>query len=470
MPTAYTTLTLTGGAATRNLVDGVNYSLVTDGYAPAVPGLRRSRLAGGGPYDDAAEEILINALGVDGPTAHANLLALADDLDQAVRWRQEEEVSPILLNLQPQGSNLAAPLSVPIWGGSVPLGLPATYNDHLMIYEIGPVALRFRRPGQWLGAAETPGTTLAQTHPNVFSVTFASDVGKRLLPLKLALSGFEGSRDSGGNDLGSAAYLVVASHSNKIRKVEAEACAASAPGSGTFATAADSNASGGSIRRLVPNSLGDYTLLHTASPSLTGRSLYTVLAVVKNNSSSITYRAKFGIRNSVTPGSTLAESPEVVIDASTTLPRVIQFGPVASEGTRDEVVLTFSPSATGSSQLDVDVFILLQIVDPTDRIVALTNINKAWLSGLGPQSLTLDPAVLTRPLPLVTQATGAAHEYKVSHRGDIYLLTTGDRVAACLVGTTEALWRIVNGQIGSGPTAVSSAMTATRRLAYRVPQ
>lgn len=472
MPTAYTTLTLTGGAATRNLVDGTNYQLLQDSWAPAVPGLRRSRLAGSGPYDDADEEILITVLGTTGPIAHANLLALADDLDQARRWRLGEEIDPILLNVQPQGSDLAAPLSVPIWGGSVPLGLPANYNDHLMIYEIGPVALRFKRPGQWFGASQSPSATAAQTHPNVFSVTFTSNQLKKLLPLQLDFSGFQGSRNAGANDLGSAAYLAVASNSNKIKKVEAESATASAPGSGTFNTAADSAASGGNIRRLVPNSAGDYQLIYTASPAFTveGKALYTVMAVVRNNSTSITYTATFSVYLNAARDASIKTSPPTLIDTSTVNPRVILFDPVAYDGLPDRVMLTFTPSATGGSshQLDVDVFVVLQMADPTDRVVGLLDINKSWL--VSPLSLSLIPQLTTSPLPTVEQASGGAGEYKVGYRGDVYLLTTGDQVAACLIGTTGSHWRIVNGTIGSSPTAVSSTMTATRWLAYRVPQ
>lgn len=473
MPAAYTTLTLTGGAATRNLVDGTNYSLVADGWSPSVPGLRRSALAGSGPYDDATEEILINVRGSTGPIAHANLLALADDLDQARRWWLGEQIGPILLNIQPQGSDLVAALSVPIWGGDVPLGLPASYNDLLMVYEIGPVTLRFKRPGQWFGATQSPSATAAQTHPNIFSVTFASDVGNKLLPLDLSFDGFTGSANASGVDLGSEAYLLVASHSDKLRKFEAESVTAAVPGSGTFNTAADSGASNGNIRRLAPISAGDYTLTATITGPIfpATKCLLVCVAVVKNNSATISYEAKASWFYSGVEYASIKHSPVQVIDLSTTDPRVIVFDPVYWDNANspDRLRLTFTPSATAAigNQLDVDVFVAMQTVNPTDRVLQLMNINK-YPPGIS-TVLNFESSVLTRPLPLI-QNHAVLVSFYAGYRGDNYLLTTGDRVACCLVGTTGDQWRVLNGRLGSSPTAVSSALTATRRLAYLVPQ
>ncbi|MBE2202540.1 MAG: hypothetical protein IAE79_28270 [Anaerolinea sp.] len=471
MPTAYTTLTLTGGAATRNLVDGVNYSLERGGWSPAVPSRRRSRLAGSGPYDDADEQISVTVLGVDGPTAHGNLLALADDMDQATRWRNGEEINPILLNMQPQGSDLAAPLSVPVWGGDVPLGLPVTYNDQLMLYEIGPVTLRFKRPGLLFGPEETPAATAAATHPSVFSVSFATDRRTRLLPLTLQFDGFQGSQVA-SLDVGSDVYLMIADSDNKIKKVEAEAATAAAPGSGTFNTATDANASGGSIRRLVPVSAGDYTLLAGISPVFTAaKGLYTCVATVRNLSTTINYTARVAWYYGGMERASIRYSSPIVIDTSTTLPRTIVFEPVAWDNIAapNNVRLIFTPSATAASgnQLDVDVFLPMQMTSPADRIIDLRGINKLiTISAV----LRLENLVLERPLPRVRNFSTGNLSYVVSHRGDIYLLTTGQTVAAAMVGTTNSHWRIVNGTIGSSPIVVSSTMTATRRLAYRVPQ
>ncbi len=215
--------------------------------------------------------------------------------------------------------------------------------------------------GSGLGQHNHRAPTAAQTHPNIFSVTFASDVGKKLLPLDLSFSGFSGSANASGVDLGSEAYLLVASHSDKLRLFEAEDVTAAVPGSGTFSTAVDSGASGGDIRRLVPVSAGDYTLTATISgpvfPSL--KCLLVCVAVVKNNSATISYEAKAGWFYSGVEYASLKESPTQVIDISTTNPRVILFDPVYWDNSNspDRLRLTFTPSATAASgnQLDVDV-------------------------------------------------------------------------------------------------------------------
>ncbi len=462
------TLKLLGGASTLTLTDGTNYAIPYNEWAPAVCDFRVSRLAGSGPYADVDEIIPVHVRGATGAAAMTNLTALMDVIDQAQQWYEGAAVSPITIEYLPNNSNLGAAVTALVIGGS--LSLPPNVNDFAN-HEMPEISLTVRRRGLWIGTAETPAATAAQTHPNVFSVTFASDVSKRLLPVKLALSGFSGSRDSGGNDLGSDALLFVASHSNKIRKVEAESMTASAPGSGTFSTSADATASNGNIRRLVPNSAGNYTLTHVPSPSFSGKSLYIPAIVVKNNSSTIRYDVKFSVANDTYPTSTEKISPTLTIDTSTTNPRIVLLDPVATDlAQMDRITLTFTPSGTGGAgnELDVDVMAFIQIADPTDRIVALEDINKSWL--ISATSLTIDPDVLASVLPKVTQDTGGGGEYRPIHKGDVYLLTTGDRVACLLLGTTGSHWRIVNGTLGSSPTAVSSTLTATRRLAYRVPQ
>lgn len=461
-------LTLTGPlGGTINLNDGINYALM-QGWRPNVAPWRRSRLAGGGPFADIRENIPLRVFGSSEPNALAALLALIDAADQGARWRMGEQIGPVLLNYRMSGSNLSGDLSVPIWNtvDEAALQLSPTFNEDINAYEISPVYFQLWRPGQWLGAAETPAATSAATHPNVFGVTFASDVGSRLQPLNLKFSGFSRLQDASGNPLGLSAYLLTAGDNDRIRVLEAESGTVTVPGSGTFNTAVDGDASGGNIRRLQPVSAGSYTL-RWSSLNFTheGHALYIPIVVLRNNSASISYQVQASVGTFI-----LNSSPAVTVDTSSIKPRVIQLPAISYEIDMQALTLTITPSATSGSgnQLDVDACVLLQVVSPADRVVLLERIN--YVDQLTEHDVEVDSRVLTHPKPVAQQYRATPPAYQLGHKGDLYLLTSGQEVAACLVGTSDVHWRPMNGTIGSSPTAVSSTMTATRRLAYRVPQ
>ncbi|MBX3056933.1 MAG: hypothetical protein KF770_10715, partial [Anaerolineae bacterium] len=453
-------LTLTGPAAGDiNLNDGTSYALA-QGWTPAVAPMRRSRLAGGGPYADVREDIPLRVFGSSAPNTLAALRALVDAADQATRWKAGEEITPVLLNYRMSGSGLGANLSVPVWGAvdEASLRLSPTFNEDINAYEISPVILRLRRPGQWIGVAETPNSVGAFTHPNVFSIPFASNQQRRLMPLKLEIGNMLGSRDVSSNPIGSSGYLLVASHGNKIKKLEAEAATATAAGSGTFNNVADANASGGQIRRLQPTSAGNYTLTFTVSPEfhVDASAIYVLAVVVRNNSATINYQVQATLYRNSSFGYADKTTPAIIIDTSTFLPRIIQLGPIETAKRPDRIRLTFTPSSTSGSgnQLDVDVMVALQITDPTDRMVALLNINRNDSTAVV-GDLVLEDRVLTHRLPTVREFV-VGGEYTPGYRGDIYLLTTGDRVAVCLLGTTASHWRIINGDPTGAHTLVTS--------------
>lgn len=463
------TLKLIGAGVTLTLTDNVNYAVPYDEWIPGVCQRKRGRLAGSGLYEDVEEQIPLHIRGATGTAALANLMALMDVIEAAEQFDLGGDAGVVTLEYLPNNSNLGSAVQAMVVGGSVSL---PTYVNDFANQEIPGVTLTVIRRGLWIGAEEAPAATSAQTHPYVFSATFATNQGRNVQPLAVDFSGFQGSQDSSGDDLGSEAYLVTASNQHKIKLIEAESATIKIPG-GTFSTAVDADASGGSIRRLQPTVLGNYELKYTASPAFTveGQALYAGLVVVRNNSTTISYSVTLSAYVAAAESASMRTSPPVIIDTSTTDPRVVRLNPVLFEGLPDRIKLTFSPSAASASsgdRLDVDVAVVVQMTNPADRVVGLMNINKANL--VSPLSLQVAAAATSERLPSVVQAAGGAAEYRISYRGDVYLLATGDRMAACLIGTTGSHWRIVNGQLGSSPTVVSSAMTAARNLAYRVPE
>lgn len=451
-----------------NVNDLTNYAL-SEGWQPRVGRRRKGRLGGRGVYEMVMEEIPVRVFGTTAAQALSKLHELTQEIDQAERWRLGQDVSAVLVEYKPDGSGLGARLKAACWGSPDNaenlLELPVTFNEWIRAYEINPVRIPIKRAGLWLDGSESPAASAASTHPTIKQVIFSNNL-RLPAPVSVTLSGFTGSFDSGSNPLGSQAYLVVASNSLKIKLVEAETATAVAPGSGTFNTAVDTGASNGNIRKLVPNSLGSYTLSWTVSPAYpnSGNNVYVFLASLRNNSSTVRYT----ITASLTDNIKTVSSPPVVVDTTKVAPQIVRFDPLVFDGTVAKVVLTFSPSATGNSShaLDVDYFEAVQISDDTDRIIALDDINKASASS---GTLQLNDNAISKPKAEVIQnVTGGS--YKVSYKGDIYLVSQSDRIAVSLLGTTDVEWRIVNGTIGSSPTAVSSALTVARYTGYLVPQ
>lgn len=157
----YTVLEITTTAATgkrnvtktANLVDGANYTLIDGGWAPRVPPRLINLLGGRGAYEEPEERLEVNVFGPTGALALANLAKLSQLLDQAEAWNAGDNVAPVYCRLQPQGSLMADPLRAVITGrgeASNLLEMPVSFNDKLMIYEIGPVSVNFERRPLWL--------------------------------------------------------------------------------------------------------------------------------------------------------------------------------------------------------------------------------------------------------------------------------------------------------------------------------
>lgn len=468
MTAAYTVLQVDNGSVVRDLVDGVNYYLSRAGWGPQVSGLRVSPLGGRGPWLDVMESISVYVIGSTGAVALANLANLVADLVQAQRWQRGDDVLPVLLKVQPQGSLLSNPLQTVIMGGGDDplnlLKLPLTFNDLLMVFEVGPVDIRFLRPGVFLGDLESSTTSAAFSHPSVKYCSFLSSAGL-YSPVAVTITGFTGSVDGVGNGVGSDVYLIMSNDRNKIEVGEAELCTANVPVGGTFGASGDGAASGGQIRRLTPGGVGVYELVKGVSLPGTRMNRYVILATVRNNSGVVDYVTWAAVGNGIS-WNMVGCAPQVV-PAGSVKPQVVRYDPVVFDGLVTEVRLFFSPSATGGTgdRLDVDVFVIVQ-VDEVSRVIAVRGVNRqVTLAG----SLVVDDRSLTRPTPQVVETASGVGDIVLGYEGDVMLSSVGSELAVCLIGTTDSQWRIVNGTVGAG-TAVSSTVSAVRRPAYLIPQ
>lgn len=470
MTAAYTVLQITDGSApnTVDLVDGTNYQLVMNGWAPAVAQWRRSLLGGRSPYEDVREEFTINIMGATAVACLANVEKLAIVLQNALKFRRTMQGSAYYVKCQPQGSPLAASLQALIVDVETRpedlVRLPVTYNDHLNIFEVENARISVTRRGVWLGSTETKAAG-ASTHPAKITLPSFTDTVSIASPFNLTADGMTGVT-SGGVNTFCKGFLLLADSGDKIQFIEAEAMTATVPGAGTFATnnaGKNARASGGQVRRLVPNTAGTYELSGATTSPPTGPGVYSVFVMCQNNSATVNFSVTAYLRNDFSLDE--AVSRPVVVDNSTTNPQVIVLGPIAYRPAVNTLVLKFVPSGTGAAEtLDVDCVAMLQTGD-VSRAIAINNFNGVSSAG----SLQFTHKSLSDIRPDFVESH-AGTQYRPQYGGDIYLTSLGQSITALVLAYTLSEWRPVNGAIGGIIGNISSVLSATRQLGYLTPQ
>lgn len=441
MPAAYTTLKIIGAVGGDiSLVDGENYSLAEGGWGPGVPNKRRQLIAVGGRFDEVEESITLNIFDTTGAAALGNLEALAAALRQAQQFADGENVDPVLIEVQPQGSNLVAALKAVIMGGDGGLlALPATFNDLLMIYEIAGVIARFKRRGAWLDAGETPGASTASAVPAIESVSFASSHNIPS-PVAIELSGFSSSTLVIQNGI-----VLVTNDADKLAIIEAE----TATSGGT--SVGDALARGGTVRQ-VSSLLGSTTLFYTlTSTQKANLNRCHVWAVVRNNSTTTQWQLQTIFQGA----GEAVNGLKVLVTAESQDPQTVYLGELVMNNSITDFILdVLALPAGGSETLDID-FLLLMRSDENGHVIG---INYAYLGFSGTQVLNIDHRLLTG-FPTVYVNNGTDTSY-ASYEGSPIVELTGDECAVIFHAT-----RGVNWLHGS-----SISLTATRHKAYLTPQ
>jgi hypothetical protein len=451
MPTAaYTTLTISDGTTTANLVDGTNYALVDGGWGPSVAPLRVSTLGGSGPYADVVEEITVDVLGSTGAVCLANLAKLSQLLDQAERWSRGEPVAAVLLACQPQGSTLAAALQCAILGraGESGVNTPATFNDLLMCYEIADVHLSFRRRGLWLEAAEVLTATGAVTNPGIATATFAS-AATVASPAKAVLT-FP-------SDGTVSPYMILwSNHASRIVFTEAEAMAGF---QFTEETDTAKIARGGKVLRYTPTDLLSTSAGWVALTTLTTCRRMAIFAAVRNNSATATWN----VRARLTSGTSNPTyyTPVTLIDASSTSPRIVFLGTITMPTYPSYInVYVQASTLTGPPTLDIDYFVALDITDEMAGAISTS------LSGSGSigTAITIDSRPLTHQSPTVTK-TVSAGVAQMSYIGDGFLVVNGTYLSTAYLATENTYWCSY-----TTSTADTYTLTASRWKAHTAPE
>lgn len=452
MPAAFTTLKLrtADNATILDLVDGTNYALDLEGWAPSVAEDRASVLGGAGPIDEVGEVITLNVFGTSAAVALANVAALKDLLRRAGRFALQREGVAVLLDMQMQGSSLSAPLSALVLGGNIEL--PSDYNDRLMIGEIPGVTIRLTRRGAWLGPEVVSTTSASAQAPSVHTVTFA-DAPTVPSPVQVKLNSFV----TGSQTVQFKGYIAVSEQASNIKIIEAESADAGSDGS----TVADATplARGGSIRR-VTSGQAIYTYAISGGDSTIFR-YCTILAAVRNNTA-----VAWSVNATLLGRGANAAGRKVWIDANDPYPQVINLGTLqlSADDKTTSIMLTVAPAAPGSSGgFDVD-YIALIAATPNAAILGLNNSALPNTSAT-PTGLVIDPQPLSSMQAYVGFVDNVSVKIPISYQGDPVLQSIANTIAVAAFVTTTSAWRL-----NVGGTVISPTLTARRRPAYLTPQ
>lgn len=487
MSLIFTCLKLTDGTTTLDLLDATKWGLEAGGYLPSMAPLAAGLLGRSGAMDDVDETMALQVRGtgagssdaaraIDAPLKFmANLLALWTMMDKVARFGRGDPSAPaVTLLVCLAGSTVATP-SVPhkvlLLG---PPGLDpeqATFlipnqglNSTLFSDNYGSVVLRFRRRGmftplltaQTSGSAATPAGTLVVQSTGLTAVAVPS-------PTYVQITGWSPTT----TPTLPPTYLLVA-EANNIGVQEAEGGAdgvkwtvvAESAGNPTFAR-------NGNILRYIPTDTLPSTSYLSALPITTTYTRVAVLAVVRNTGGkNFRLKAHF-TAGLITDIGGVAETPEVLIDASTANPRVVNLGIASLRGGVTKISWVAAvDDITGSPHLDIDYYAVVNLNDETSSVLFLDTADFSQFDVTG--GIIIDPATLTELAPSVTAVGGGV--LPLSPHGNATLLTKGSTITTLFMATgggAPTAWRFST--VAGTPALLNLTWYFRRHQSYILP-
>ncbi len=392
---SYSTLELVGERVTIDLLDGVNYALVD--WPPAVSTRSRQLLGNYSPYEDVVERMTVNVFGESVTEALEALDDINVVLEQAEAHRMGDGVPPVLIRVRMVGSVLPEPLEAVVVGrpdNGPSVMLRPTFNHDILMYEITDVVITFIRKGLWLGPEVERALAGSLTNPAIMTVSMPAEE-RRLSPTAVRVTGFSpGTRMLGGGYLLISGVAPASQHGRNIAIYGAAAVS-----SDEFGVEDDSanNAHGGNVRRIDAASHQDGAL--TISGVNADVSRISVFAVVRNNSSTTTWRVR-----AVSTGYVTATDGWKTIDASSQKPRVMHVGTLVNQsGVHINVRLDFT-TTDESGTLDVN-YVVVFGEDASTGYILIADAN--YSSESFPRALVVDPRAASHRTPLIYVETVA---------------------------------------------------------------
>lgn len=461
MPAAYTTLKLTDGTVSADLVDGVNYQLIDGGWAPKVARRRRGKL--GRHYTDVVEEMTINVLSeISGAACLANLVVLINLLEQAAAWEEDGDADAVLLQVLPQGSVLTNPLQAAVLGGrelEALMELPATYNDLLMIWEIAGVKLKIERRGLWLGDEEEVAASAAEVG-NIVTLDFGSSA---LAPVSLQADFGTASGTISDTSI-EPFYLLLGKPAHFARW----------PLGASGVDDSANHALEDYVLRYTPSNTNENQMFgFTVTPSMRRAHIFVV---AKSNSAT----ANFAIR---CVASRVYLNDEFAV-WGTTEPKTIYAGDTARQivylglVALPENIRTFGimiQASAAADSFDIDDFVALGDYETSSVFAVGAGEVPAGGMDIGDYGVAIKHQQLTRPQPTagLFKVTGPGTtdlEFEApAVDGNRHLLMDGDQLSVLMlsVDQTDDYWRWH--EAGSD-NIIQYTVTAARRPAYLIPR
>lgn len=460
MPAAYTTLELTDGTTSCNLVDNVNYSLVEGSWSPALTWFNESPL--GDVYPRVTESLVVNALGSTGAIALANHDKLQRLLIQARRWAKGENgIAPVLWKVQMQGSTLAAAASSLVYGlpGGPAVVPPPTMIDDLFGYgtsgyAIEGIGIQFQHQGAYYTATESMTTPSAEVNGVIQNVSFLTTV-TQFAPLTITLGNFA----AGGGIPTTGGMLIVSNSTNHIKIVDSATFSGDVLTTSTVSDTANLPHGSSILRYTTPANLPHTLLLSDSSGSSLSDMTAAHVAIYglwRNNSAGSTFE--------VTPSTGAGVGIPALIVPGGNVPQIVPMGIIAGTQTHRRIDLQVKNlSGIAGDTLDLDRIVVVGL-DPPTQIVTIppTSIASYQLAS----SLVVADQTLTGRKPAVYQLFSDASRFYLGYAGPLPLYSLGNTVVTCLVGTSGSYWRLVTAAGG----VQNLTMQATRLPALLTPQ
>lgn len=492
MSLTFTCLKLTDGTTTLDLLDATKWGLVGGGWLPTPPPLRAGLLGAAGPVEDMDDEIRLQVRGTGtagstsrfDPSANAtrladtqtqfvtNMLALWTMMDKVARFGRGDPAAPaVVLQVCLAGATVATPsvpqqvllLGPPGMDPAQPtFVLPNSgLNITLFADNYGEVTLRFRRRGMFTPvlAAITAGSTASAAGTLVTQSTGLTAVSVPS-PTYIQITGWGPS----STPTLASMYLLVG-EANAIAILDAEGGTTT-----NWTSVADSanNARNGNILRYTPVDTLPSSSHIAAFTALSGFIRVAVLAVVRNASSqNFRLKAVLSSGYAFTVGGQV-ETREVLIDASTPYPRVVNLGEASLRGGMKSLFFTAAvDDATGGPALDIDYVVVANIGDETTSILTLDPADVSQFATLA-GGIIIDPETLTALAPSVTAVGSGA--LPLSPHGDATILTKGSTITTLFLATGGGLpgsWRFTT--VAGSPALVTLTWYFRRWSSYVLP-
>ena len=455
------TLTITKGAETLDFDGGGNFFVRWDRFPISVTKRRRS-LLGGSLYEDTAERWTVNISGDD--TGEA--VDAADDLvrviESAEDWWEGQDDDIVLVNYQPENSDLGAALKSVIIGapsGRPVLQLPNDFDAVGLQPTIRDALLSFVRRGPWLAAAETANDTATAT-PAEMSVTFGT-AAKNLSPIDIKLRSLDLADD--GQIYIPAGVLFVYQEALDCALWEAESVTQS-----VFATHVDATASDGNVSRLTA-ATGFLNTQFTDS-TLIGRNI-ALFASLQNTDSSTSWNITTSVGADSSALATAERTNVISLPTQDATKQTVLLG-YFSRIQSDSYWWITADRTAGSGNLEIDYIIGINLDKPTTYIISNNAIAGTGTNTNVVMDFHYDSGALSLPAAAarIENQSSGAKVVPLDTRGDLAIHMQGDTVrvrysGSGISGGANNRW-LINDDNG----AWSPLLRVTRYVAYTVPQ